>query len=321
MHSVTTCPLNSGIILPSSDAFQSSFDSDVDREVAAVFEDFDALPSSYAYVRSSTPIISEVPGSDQSTASDLDCSSDDAYKSKSCDSSFDTPFSTDISTDDSHSTNNSSFSSSTSDSSGLSASSDSSNPSLSSSSVIADSTPGPVDLAAVSQSLHQELELVLPHQELELVLPHQELELVLPHQELELVLPPTSMPERPINTFCLIIDNIDKHVKSFDMRLSHQSKSLHFVNSIAVIDRIDVSHLSSDFGMVESKKNLKDLKALLPATEDFTAIKANFSVLISRVLVEHMPKLHKYRSKVTRHIPHKYSREMSSKSTVVSLPS
>ena len=304
MHSVTTCPLNSGIILPSSDAFQSSFDSDVDREVAAVFEDFDALPSSYAYVRSSTPIISEVPGSDQSTASDLDCSSDDACKSKSCDSSFDTPFSTDISTDDSHSTNNSSFSSSTSDSSGLSASSDSSNPSLSSSfSVIADSTPGPVDLAAVSQS------------------PHQELELVLPHQELELVLPPTSMPERPINTFCLIIDNIDKHVKSFDMRLSHQSKSLHFVNSIAVIDRIDVSHLSSDFGMVESKKNLKDLKALLPATEDFTAIKANFSVLISRVLVEHMPKLHKCRSKVTRHIPHKYSREMSSKSTVVSLPS
>ena len=302
MHSVTTCPLNSGMILPSSDAFQSSFDSDVDREVAAVFEDFDALPSSYAYVRSSTPIISEVPGSDQSTASDLDCSSDDACKSKSCDSSFDTPFSTDISTDDSHSTNNSSFSSSTSDSSGLSASSDSSNPSLSSS-VIADSTPGPVDLAAVSQSLHQELELVLPH------------------QELELVLPPTSMPERPINTFCLIIDNIDKHVKSFDMRLSHQSKSLHFVNSIAVIDRIDVSHLSSDFGMVESKKNLKDLKALLPATEDFTAIKANFSVPISRVLVEHMPKLHKYRSKVTRHIPHKYSREMSSKSTVVSLPS
>ena len=242
MHSVTTCPLNSGIILPSSDAFQSSFDSDVDREVAAVFEDFDALPSSYAYVRSSTPIISEVPGSDQSTASDLDCSSDDACKSKSCDSSFDTPFSTDISTDDSHSTNNSSFSSSTSDSSGLSASSDSSNPSLSSSSVIADSTPGPVDLAAVSQS------------------PHQELELVLPHQELELVLPPTSMPERPINTFCLIIYNIDKHVKSFDMRLSHQSKSLHFVNSIAVIDRIDVSHLSSDFGMVESKKNCVDGK-------------------------------------------------------------
>ena len=43
----------------------------------------------------------------------------------------------------------------------------------------------------------------------------------------------------------------------------------------------------------------------------------SFSVLISRLLIEHIPALYEYTSCVPAHIDHKYSREMSAKSHVV----
>ena len=43
----------------------------------------------------------------------------------------------------------------------------------------------------------------------------------------------------------------------------------------------------------------------------------SFSILISRLLIEHIPALHEYSSSVPAHIDHKYSREMSAKSHVV----
>lgn len=114
------------------------------------------------------------------------------------------------------------------------------------------------------------------------------------------------------NTYGLIFDNLDKFVKSFDMRMDHQSESVHFVNAIAVIDRIDTSHLPCTRTSVS---NEIDMKIILPTPQDIEALRKNFAVHIARILVEFMPSLSG--SHVTRHIPHKYSKQMSKKSNVV----
>ncbi len=45
-------------------------------------------------------------------------------------------------------------------------------------------------------------------------------------------------------SFKLVGDNIDKEVKPRDMRSDHQTKSLHYFHSYAVLDRIDLSGVS-----------------------------------------------------------------------------
>lgn len=124
----------------------------------------------------------------------------------------------------------------------------------------------------------------------------------------------TNVPQQSIDTFSLVFDNLDKYVKSFDVRMNHQSKSVHFVNTIAVMDRIDTSHLPCT---LTSNNQELDLELFLPSAQDFEVLTKNFIVHVSRLLEEYMPCLSKYK-KVTRHIPHRYSKQMSSKSTVVS---
>lgn len=127
--------------------------------------------------------------------------------------------------------------------------------------------------------------------------------------------PGVGVSDSSIDTFTIVFDNLDKYVKSFDMRMDHQSKSVHFVNAIAVLDRIDSSHLPCK---LTPKRQELDMKKLLPDKNDFELMKKNFAVHVSRLLVDYIPCLSQCKAYVKRHIPHKYSKEMSMKSTVVS---
>ena len=113
-------------------------------------------------------------------------------------------------------------------------------------------------------------------------------------------------------------DNLDTRVLPRNMRADHQSQSLHYFNMYAVQDRIDLSHLSNESRVIDSDDI--DLGKLLPLAEDYDALRSNFVILVSRILVENMPQLSKYAVFVTKNIEHKYSSEMSTKSNVVSLP-
>ena len=119
-------------------------------------------------------------------------------------------------------------------------------------------------------------------------------------------------------TFKLVIDNIDKNIKpgAGNMRIDHQTRSLHYTHVYAVRDRIDLTDYSDAQPIPDI--NSLDVKSLLPTAEDESALLKNFSFLIAWVLKKRMAFFKHFGSGLERHIRHKYYEEMACKSEVVS---
>ena len=89
-----------------------------------------------------------------------------------------------------------------------------------------------------------------------------------------------------------------------------QTKDLHWVNHNAVLERVPCT----DF---DNEKSLADIvnvpnKTFLPTLEDHVNLMKDFDVLVSRVLVEHLPHFQNaFSDAVAKHIPHKYSEKMA----------
>ena len=92
--------------------------------------------------------------------------------------------------------------------------------------------------------------------------------------------------------FKIVGDNLDKSIKPSHMRSDCQAKSLHYFNSIAVKDHVDLSHLYDipPSGPAPSLKSM--LQNLLPSTADNHILRDNFAIHISRILAENMPFFH-----------------------------
>lgn len=119
---------------------------------------------------------------------------------------------------------------------------------------------------------------------------------------------------QPRPGYKIVIDNIDKNVKPRNMSVDAQTKSLHYVQIYSVKDRMDFGKLSD-----VPPSGEKCLYDILPTTDDYEKLKTNFSVHVARVMVEYIPFFSEnFCGTAARHIPHKYSREMSLKSDVVS---
>lgn len=116
--------------------------------------------------------------------------------------------------------------------------------------------------------------------------------------------------------FKIVGDNLDKTVRPRRQRFDQRTKSLHYFNAMAVQDRVDMSNFSDERSAYDSSSF--SLESLLPQPDDLREITANFGILIGRVLVKHVPALKPLDSVVNQHIQHRYYKEMSSKSTVVS---
>ena len=111
-----------------------------------------------------------------------------------------------------------------------------------------------------------------------------------------------------------MFDNIDMNIKPRFMRSDYQTRSPHYVNSYAVKDRIDFSQFSS-----ETPTELT-LFEVLPNDADYKSLKDDFTVLVSRMIVEHMAFFSAgYKGLPAKHISHPFSKEMASKSEVVSI--
>ena len=112
----------------------------------------------------------------------------------------------------------------------------------------------------------------------------------------------------------LVFDNINWYIKPRYMRLDSQATSLSYVQSYGVKDRIDYSSISSQ------KRTEVNLYDVLPTSNDYESLKKDFTILISRMIIDYLPFFSKdFKNLVKRHIPHKYSREMCKKSKVVSV--
>ena len=115
----------------------------------------------------------------------------------------------------------------------------------------------------------------------------------------------------------LVGDNVDETVTPTHRRSDRQSKILNYFQLYAVKDRIDISALSEEQPLINPDPPLQEL---LPNDDDDSIMISHFTILVSRVLVEHIPFFSKHFSDVVvEHIPHIYSSEMSAKSKVVSV--
>ena len=131
-----------------------------------------------------------------------------------------------------------------------------------------------------------------------------------------------SNPNEPSPTpwygFKIVGDNLDKSVKPRHMRSDQQTPSLHYFQSYAVRDRVNLSHLSDEPQPVRTCTQVQ-LKEILPSSSDHKTLFENFDIIVARVLVEHMPFFKENFGDISvKHIPHEYSEEMSQLSTVVS---
>ena len=62
-------------------------------------------------------------------------------------------------------------------------------------------------------------------------------------------------------------------------------------------------------------KEVVVIPTLLPTSSDYCSLKKNFTILVSRVIVENLTFFREdFKGLVLKHIPHKYSTEQSKKS-------
>ena len=115
----------------------------------------------------------------------------------------------------------------------------------------------------------------------------------------------------------IVGDNVDGKIKPRFMRSDNQSREFHYFHQYGIRDRIDFSHLSETPPSIDPDAPLNQL---IPTTEDDKALLANFRVLVTRTLVQHLHFFYSnFRDVIASHIPHEYSKEMAKKSEIVSV--
>lgn len=112
----------------------------------------------------------------------------------------------------------------------------------------------------------------------------------------------------------IIFDNIDGKLERRHMSKDKQNLDYHWVNHKIVINRVSGTNLDSSPRDLLAVPNI----TFLPSVKDQQLQRHNYIVLVSRILVDHLKCFGMLKDVCVRHIPHKYSKEMATKSESVS---
>ena len=112
--------------------------------------------------------------------------------------------------------------------------------------------------------------------------------------------------------FKVVIDNIDMNLKLRHQTFERRTRSIHYVNTYAALDRIDLSKCST-----MTSDTQVSVASILPNDGDRRNILENFAVLAGRILCQCIPVLQGIPGLETSHIRHVYSEEMSSRTELV----
>ena len=123
-----------------------------------------------------------------------------------------------------------------------------------------------------------------------------------------------------VTMYRLCGDNIDKTVKQRYMRLdTTRTGSIHYFHSYAMSDRIQFHDMPKAIPATTMSDPHQLALSLLPSPEDDMAMRNHISILISRVLVNHLDFFKvAFDGAVEWHIKHDFYEQMSRKSDVVS---
>ncbi|KAK3737425.1 hypothetical protein QZH41_016901 [Actinostola sp. cb2023] len=117
------------------------------------------------------------------------------------------------------------------------------------------------------------------------------------------------------SSFKVVLDNIDLNIRTRDMTAERQNKDIHWVNHSAVMNRvIPDEHFHRVVDLLEI-----DNIQFLPSLVDHEKIRRDYTHLVERILVEHLPCMQFLQTVCPLHIPHKYSKEMSQKTQKIPL--
>jgi hypothetical protein len=111
------------------------------------------------------------------------------------------------------------------------------------------------------------------------------------------------------------MDNLDFHIRVRDMTEAHQNQSKHYVQLMAVKDRVNCENLPDDapVGDLNGVENSQ----LLPSAEDNDDLREDMIHIISLILIEHLPAFEVFQGVYPEYFQHQYSDVMDEKSVVV----
>ena len=111
------------------------------------------------------------------------------------------------------------------------------------------------------------------------------------------------------------MDNLDFYIRVRDMTQEHQNQSKHYVQMLAVQDRVNCEGLPDDepIGDLSQIENHE----LLPTAMDNSALRDDFIHIISLILVQHIPAFKVFDGVYANEFVHQYSDVMKEKSVVV----
>jgi len=116
--------------------------------------------------------------------------------------------------------------------------------------------------------------------------------------------------------YIIVVDNIDKTVSPRYMTIDKQRQSLHNFHAYAVMDRIDFCSLANDKPIADVSS--LPLSTFLPDHNDCKELCHNYATLLGRELTQTVPYFRKvFADCIPKHIDHKYTKEMATKSAVV----
>ena len=118
--------------------------------------------------------------------------------------------------------------------------------------------------------------------------------------------------------FRLVGDNIDYEIHAWVQSQKHKNRSIHWTHQFVVLDRVQDPTLDCQ----RSQKKVGDIQLaeILPNQHVQARLVRNWAFIVSRIITKYLPPFQSFQDVVVRHIPHKYSEEISQKSNCVSLP-
>ncbi|KAJ8029701.1 hypothetical protein HOLleu_29161 [Holothuria leucospilota] len=122
----------------------------------------------------------------------------------------------------------------------------------------------------------------------------------------------------PVQSFQLVMDNVDMVVKARHTSREHYGASYHMANIIAIKNRVQAPRNLSKLQPTSASIETIDLGLFLPSLEDDKVMKSNWVVLMGHIIAEHIPSLHWIARELPTVIPHAHMSEARQKSEVVS---
>ena len=114
--------------------------------------------------------------------------------------------------------------------------------------------------------------------------------------------------------FTIAFDNIDGRHERKHMTKDNQNLDFHWVNHKIFMNRVSGNGLDTSSRDIRDVSNIK----FLPTVQDQKHQRHNYTVLVSRILVEHLDCFQFLKDVCIFHIPHKHSKEMAKTSVTVS---